>query len=83
MLAHHGVAVGRRHARKHLGWALDTAAASVGTPTALRKLHRERVLTCEEPAKVRRSLAEAFDAFACGAAGSNGRTQAALQGIAA
>src|SRR5262252_2123108 len=25
MLAHHGVAIGRRHARKHLGWALDAA----------------------------------------------------------
>ena len=28
MLAHHGVAIGRRHARKHLGWALDAAAAT-------------------------------------------------------
>src|SRR5215510_6786007 len=27
MLAHHGVAIGRRHARKHLGWGLDAAAA--------------------------------------------------------
>ena len=26
MLVHHGREVGRRHARKHLGWALDAAA---------------------------------------------------------
>ena len=30
MLAHHGIAIGRRHARKHLGWALDAAAATAG-----------------------------------------------------
>src|SRR5499426_2921876 len=30
MLLHHGVAIGRRHARKHLGWALDAAAATAG-----------------------------------------------------
>ena len=29
MLEHHGLAIGRRHARKHLGWALD-AAAEIG-----------------------------------------------------
>src|SRR5262249_37181046 len=28
MLDHHGLAIGRRHARKHLGWALDHAAAT-------------------------------------------------------
>jgi tRNA-dihydrouridine synthase B len=63
MLAHHGIAIGRRHARKHLGWALDAAAATAGTPAALLKVHRHRVLTADEPAAVRRHLAEAFDAF--------------------
>jgi tRNA-dihydrouridine synthase B len=63
MLAHHGIDVGLRHARKHLGWALDTAAASAGAPADLLKLHRAHVLTATEPAIVRRRLAEAFDAF--------------------
>ena len=31
MLAHHGF-IGLRHARKHLGWALDAAAETVGAP---------------------------------------------------
>jgi nifR3 family TIM-barrel protein len=64
MLAHHGVPIGRRHARKHVGWALDAAAATAGAPDALRKEWRGRVLTAEEPAQTRRRLAEAFDAFA-------------------
>jgi len=63
MLAHHGIAIGRRHARKHLGWGLDAAAATVRAPAALRKAHRQRVLTTEQPALVHRHLAEAFDAF--------------------
>jgi tRNA-dihydrouridine synthase B len=64
MVAHHGPCVGRRHARKHLAWALDTAAASAGAPIALLKDHRARVLTAEEPAEARRRLADAYDAFA-------------------
>src|ERR1700726_2815186 len=63
MLAHHGIAIGLRHARKHLGWALDTAAATAGAPSHLLKAHRGRVLTSTEPAAVLRGLAEAFDAF--------------------
>jgi tRNA-dihydrouridine synthase B len=63
MLAHHGVAIGRRHARKHLGWALDAAAATAGAPSDRLKAHRHRVLTAEEPAAVRRHLADAFDDF--------------------
>ena len=63
MLAHHGF-VGLRHARKHLGWALDTAAETAGAPAALLKAHRHRVLTQEEPRAVRRCLAEAFDDLA-------------------
>jgi tRNA-dihydrouridine synthase B len=68
MLAHHGATIGRRHARKHLAWALDTAAASAGAPAALLKHHRTRVLTAEEPRQARQLLAEAYDAFAWRAA---------------
>jgi tRNA-dihydrouridine synthase len=63
MLAHHGIAIGRRHARKHLGWALDAAAAAADAPAEALKAHRQRVLTADEPAAVRRHLAAAFDAF--------------------
>ncbi len=68
MIDHHGVAIGRRHARKHLGWALDTAAATAGAPIALLKHHRVRVLTADEPVHARRHLADAYDAFAWRAA---------------
>ena len=61
MLVHHGVAVGIRHARKHLGWALDTAAAAVGAPADVLKTLRQRVLTAVEPGVVRQRLSEAFD----------------------
>jgi nifR3 family TIM-barrel protein len=64
MIEHHGVTIGRRHARKHLGWALDTASATVGASVALLKDHRVRVLTAEEPKTARRLLADAYDAFA-------------------
>jgi len=63
MLAHHGIAIGRRHARKHLGWGLDAAAATARAPEVLLKAHRQRVLTAEQPALVHRHLAEAYDAF--------------------
>ncbi len=63
MLAHHGRAVGRRHARKHLGWALDAAAATAGAPAPLLQFHRMRVLTADDPVQVRRHLAAAYDVF--------------------
>jgi len=68
MLEHHGLAIGRRHARKHLGWALDSAAATAGVPVDLLKSHRRWVLTSEEPAQTRRLLAQAYDDFAWRAA---------------
>jgi len=71
MLAHYGIAIGLRHARKHLGWALDTAAATAGAPAHALKEWRGRVLTATDPATVLRLLAQAFDVF--GAFG--GRTQ--------
>jgi len=63
MLSHYGIAVGLRHARKHLGWTLDTAAATVGVPLPALKAARASVLTASEPAMVRQYLREAFDAF--------------------
>jgi nifR3 family TIM-barrel protein len=63
MLSHHGMDVGIRHARKHLGWALDTAAATLGAPPEVLKAERGRVLTAVEPMIVQRRLAEAFDAL--------------------
>ena len=63
MLGLYGIEVGLRHARKHLGWALDAAAACADAPEDLLKAHRSRVLTAAEPALVLRRIAEAFDAF--------------------
>ncbi len=68
MIAHHGARIGRRHARKHLAWALDEAASTAGVPIDLLKDHRGRVLTAEEPAAARRLLAQAYDDFAWRAA---------------
>ena len=68
ILSHHGSAIGRRHARKHLGWALDSAAASVGASIELLKCHRNRVLTADDPARARRLLADAYEDFAWRAA---------------
>jgi nifR3 family TIM-barrel protein len=63
MLAHHGLRIGLRHARKHLGWALDAAAASAGIALDTLKRWRGAVLTTESPADARMRLAEAYDAF--------------------
>ena len=68
MLGHHGNAIGRRHARKHLGWALDSAAATVRAPIEQLKSHRNWVLTAEEPSQARQFLAAAYDDFAWRAA---------------
>jgi nifR3 family TIM-barrel protein len=67
MLDHHGLRIGLKHARKHLGWALDAAAASAGVAIDTLKRWRGTVLTSETPAEARTRLAEAYDAFACGA----------------
>jgi len=68
MIAHHGASIGRRHARKHLGWALDCAAATAGIAQEQLKAQRSRVLTAEQPADALRLLAEAYDDFAWRAA---------------
>jgi nifR3 family TIM-barrel protein len=63
MLSHHGHARGRRHARKHLASALDAAAQTAGASDALLKAYRTNVLTSDDPAAVRRHLADAYAAF--------------------
>ena len=67
MLGLYGIELGLRHARKHLGWALDTAAGCAGVSKDLAKAHRGRVLTATDPAQVLRLLAEAFDVFGASA----------------
>ena len=68
MLAHHGLRIGLKHARKHLGWALDAAAATAGVAMDTLRHWRSSVLTTECADDARSRLAEAYDAFACGAA---------------
>jgi nifR3 family TIM-barrel protein len=68
MLSHHGLRIGLRHARKHLGWALDAAAATAGIPADLLKMYRNQVLTVEEPGEAVRRLTDAYDAFGLRAA---------------
>lgn len=68
LLSHYGPRIGVRHARKHLGWALDAAAEhSAATPQQL-SLWRQRILTSEEPARVTRNLRDAFEDFGWSAA---------------
>jgi tRNA-dihydrouridine synthase B len=68
MLHHHGKEVGRRHARKHLKWALDVAAESAGIAcTSFHRLRNE-VLTLEDPGLVTRRLADAYSVLSAKAA---------------
>ncbi|MGE4166665.1 MAG: tRNA dihydrouridine synthase DusB [Xanthobacteraceae bacterium] len=64
MLLHYGSAIGRRHARKHLGWSIDAAAGSAGLDDDARKLLRNHVLTVDEPADVVSRLSDAFETCA-------------------
>ena len=68
MLTHHGARIGVRHARKHLGWALDAAAETAGISPEQLKTTRAHVLTSDDPVEVRRRLADAYDAFSWRAA---------------
>ena len=47
--SHYGLRIGLKHARKHLGWALETAAAYSCAPTATLKAWRQAILTAEQP----------------------------------
>ena len=66
--SHYGLRIGLKHARKHLGWALETAAAYSCAPTATLKAWRQAILTAEQPSSVHRSLEDAYDDFAWSAA---------------
>ncbi len=61
---HYGLRIGLRHARKHLGWALEVAAGYACAPAAVLKNWRGRILTSDDPQAVHQSLGEAFDDFA-------------------
>jgi tRNA-dihydrouridine synthase B len=63
MLVHHGERIGVKHVRKHLGWALDTAAATVGASAETLKALRAHVLTAPSPTETRHRLADAFGAL--------------------
>jgi tRNA-dihydrouridine synthase B len=65
---HYGLRIGLRHARKHLGWALQTAAQYSRTPATTLRNWRRRILTADSPHLVHRSLQDAFDDFAWSAA---------------
>jgi len=64
LLALYGERIGLRHARKHLGWALDAAAGSAMAPPERLAHWRGLILTAESAATVRRDLDAAFDDFA-------------------
>jgi len=65
---HYGLRIGLKHARKHLGWALEIAAQCSRAPAAKLKRWRQDILTSEDPHRVHRSLQDAFDDFAWSAA---------------
>jgi tRNA-dihydrouridine synthase B len=65
---HYGLRIGLRHARKHLGWALDVAANYSQAPASVLKNWRGKILTSENPQTVHQSLEDAFDDFAWEAA---------------
>ena len=64
----YGLRIGLRHARKHLGWALEVAAQTSCAPAAKLKGWRQGILTLDNPHRVHRSLEDAFDDFAWRAA---------------
>lgn len=68
LLSLYGARIGVRHARKHLGWALDVAAGQSGASPANLHAWRQRVLTSEDPRQVAVHLRDAFDDFAWSAA---------------
>lgn len=69
ILAHYGLRIGLRHARKHLAWGLDVAARSVKAECHNRLAQtlqhwRAQILTSEAPQQVQSLLPSAFDSFA-------------------
>jgi len=66
--SHYGLRIGLKHARKHLGWALEIAAQYSCAPAETLKGWRQKILTAEDPHRVHRSLQDAYDDFAWSAA---------------
>ncbi|MBR1233706.1 tRNA dihydrouridine synthase DusB [Bradyrhizobium sp. AUGA SZCCT0182] len=64
----YGLRIGLKHARKHLGWALEIAAECSRAPAEKLKSWRQKILTSEDPHRVHRSLQDAYDDFAWSAA---------------
>ncbi|GAB4067047.1 tRNA dihydrouridine synthase DusB [Ancylobacter sonchi] len=67
-LSHYGIELGRRQARKHIGWALEAAAVTAGRPPDALAHWRKRILTQDEPREVRTGLRAAFDELSWSAA---------------
>jgi len=66
--SHYGLRIGLRHARKHLGWALQVASRHGRAPAVTLKNWRQKILTSDDSRRVHRDLADAFDDFAWSAA---------------
>jgi nifR3 family TIM-barrel protein len=66
--SHYGLRIGLRHARKHLGWALEIAAQCSQAPATTLKSWRQKILTSDDPRGVHGSLQDAFDDFVWSAA---------------
>jgi tRNA-dihydrouridine synthase B len=65
---HYGLRIGLKHARMHLGWALEIAAQCSRAPAETLKVWRQKILTSEDPRGVHRSLQDAYDDFSWSAA---------------
>jgi nifR3 family TIM-barrel protein len=63
MVEHHGVEIGRRHARKHLAAAIDVAGESADATEFEIKAFRQDVLTAETPRETLVSLASFYAAL--------------------
>jgi nifR3 family TIM-barrel protein len=63
MVRHHGIEIGRRHARKHLAASIDVAGECAGASADVVKSWRAQVLTAETPQQTLRLLSAAFAAF--------------------
>ncbi len=67
-LGHYGRELGMRCARKHIGWSLAAAVASVGRAPEIAQGWRQRLLTLEDPVRVAEGIRDAFDDIAWRAA---------------
>ena len=70
LVRHHGIEIGRRHARKHLAAAIDVAGDYAGAPADAVKALRGPVLTADTPDETLRLLAAAYAALEAMAAGA-------------